>query len=402
LIIRWINVLEDFLRVTTRWLIVSGLIFASLLLLPLARPQKSARQAGSVVLAAAPQISGFARASGPQPLVFPRDLGPHPEYQTEWWYYTGNLQTASGRHFGYQFTIFRRALLPQAQLSPRPSQWQTTQVFMGHFALTDSRLGQHHAFERFARGAAGVAGAQADPYLVWLDDWSVELVGGDPGRGVYRLRAAQDGIAIDLELKDLKGVVLHGDQGYSQKGPDPGNASYYYSQTRLETLGTVQVDGETFPVQGASWKDHEYGTSALSADQVGWDWFALQLDDGAELKVFYIRNSDGSIDTFSSGSFIDARGTLHRLGRDDFEILVSDTWTSPETGAVYPSRWTVRVPAYQIELQLTPTVADQELNVSYDYWEGAVRITGSCLGSAVTGWGYVEMTGYARSMAGEL
>jgi predicted secreted hydrolase len=232
---------------------------------------------------------------------------------------------------------------------------------------------------------------------VWLEDWSAEEV--EPN--LVRLRAAQDDLAIDLLLTDRKGPVVQGDGGYSQKGPKPGNASYYYSQTRLDSSGMVQVGDTLYQVDGLSWMDHEFSTSALAPDQVGWDWFALQMDDGNELMVFQIRKANGSVDPFSSGTLVAPDGSTRHLSRDDFQIRVGDTWRSPRSGATYPARWTVEVPAVSLTLELGPYLADQELNVSYAYWEGAVRISGEQAGSAISGSGYVEMTGYAGSMQGQ-
>ncbi|MEZ4767487.1 MAG: lipocalin-like domain-containing protein [Caldilineales bacterium] len=378
-------------------LIVVLLIAAAAVFAVSQRRQPDVAASGVLGSAVVQDTTGFARATGPQPLNFPADYGPHPDYQTEWWYYTGNLDDADGRHFGYQFTIFRRAALPADQRADRASDWTADQIYMGHFALTDVAGQGYQAFERFARGGAGLAGAQADPYRVWLEDWQVEQI----SPGVTRLQAAAGDVALDLTLTDLKGPVLHGDKGYSQKGPDPGNASYYYSLTRLLSDGTVTVGDRSFPVQGLSWQDHEYSTSALAPDQVGWDWFALQLDDGSELKVFHIRKADGSVDPFSAGSFIAPDGTLTPLSRDDFTITVHDTWRSPHSGAEYPARWTVTVPSQELQLEIEPYLADQELNVSYSYWEGAVNFTGERNGSPVSGDGYVEMTGYAGTMQGQ-
>jgi predicted secreted hydrolase len=212
---------------------------------------------------------------------------------------------------------------------------------------------------------------------------------------------ASQKIILDLELRDLKGPILQGDQGYSQKGPEAGNASYYFSQTRLASQGTLQMGEQTFQVQGTSWMDHEFSTSALSDGQVGWDWFSIQLKDGSELMVFQMRNEDGSIDPFSSGTWIAQDGSTRHLEKGDFEIVVKDTWKSPTSGVVYPSRWTVRVPELDLELELRPVMADQELDLTYQYWEGAVDITGRKAGEQVAGAGYVELTGYGRSMAGE-
>jgi len=339
----------------------------------------------------------FARATGPAPLEFPRDFGAHPDFQTEWWYYTGNLDTPEGRHFGYQLTFFRRALLPPMQVSPRASDWATDQAYMAHFALTDIVEGQHHNFERLARGAAGLAGAQSDPYRVWLENWSIEEV----ATGEYQLTARQDDLALDLRLSDLTGPVLQGEQGYSRKGSEPGNGSYYYSQPRLATKGTVSVAGKAYPVSGFSWKDHEYSTSALSPDQIGWDWFSVQLDDQHEIMVFQLRREDGSIDPFSSGTVIYPDGTTRTLEKGDFTIQVGDTWRSPTSGGIYPSKWTVNIPSEKLTLEVLPYLPDQEMNVSYNYWEGAVKVSGEHDGMPVEGDGYVELTGYAGSMSGE-
>jgi len=342
-------------------------------------------------------VQGYTRAGGPIPFVFPDDFGPHPDYQTEWWYYTGNLTTPEGRHFGYQLTFFRRALLPPTEQLSRASDWATGQAYMAHFAISDSQSNQHYAFERLARGSAGIAGAQSDPYRVWLEDWEVNLIGAS----VYHLKAKQDGIAIDLTLTDVKDPIPHGDQGYSQKGPEPGNASYYYSQSRLVSDGSVSVGAQTYPVSGLSWKDHEYSTSALSADQIGWDWFSIQLDNNTEIMVFQIRREDRSIDPYSSGSIIGADGGVVHLEASDFEIIVLDTWKSPNNQAIYPAGWRINIPTRAIQLVIDPHMANQEMNLSYAYWEGAVDVTGVVSGQDVNGNGYVEMTGYSGSMSGE-
>jgi predicted secreted hydrolase len=382
-----------------RWMWFSGLSLLAASLLAAAwllRGSPSELQA-SLRVNSPENIEGFARADGPMPLLFPQDHGPHPDYQTEWWYFTGNMQDEQGRRFGYQLTFFRRALLPPNQAPARDSAWATPQVYMAHLALTDASSRQHHAFERLARGAAGLAGAQSEPFHVWLDDWQIHQTSS----GVYELAASQDGVGINLTLTERKSPVLQGDQGYSQKGAEPGQASYYYSLTRLETQGLIQLPGGSVAVSGWSWMDHEFSTSALSQDQVGWDWFALQLSDGSELMMFQIRKEDGSIDPFSSGTFVRPDGSSVRLDRDDFSITVTSQWTSPESGGVYPAAWTLRIPSLDLELALDPVLADQELNVSYSYWEGAVQASGIREGTPLTGAGYVELTGYSGSMGGE-
>ena len=364
---------------------------------------RAPRQLGaSLVAAAAPgDASGFARADGPRPLAFPQDHGPHENFQTEWWYYTGNLTADTGERFGYQLTFFRRALLPPEQRASRPSAWAAEQVYMAHFALTDAAGGEHHSFEKLGRGAAGLAGAQAVPFRVWLDDWLVEETTGGSNGSPARLRASAEDISLDLTLRDLKGPILQGDRGYSRKGPEPGNASYYYSLPRIATSGTVTVGDQTFKVDGLSWMDHEFSTSALGVDQAGWDWFSLQLDDGSDLMVFQLRRADGSLDPFSSGTLIAPDGSTRALGPGDFGLETTAQWRSPRTGVTYPSGWVLTVPAVDLRLTITPLLADQEMNVSYAYWEGAVKTDGAVGGKPVSGNGYMELTGYAGSMQGQ-
>jgi predicted secreted hydrolase len=173
------------------------------------------------------------------------------------------------------------------------------------------------------------------------------------------------------------------------------------SQTALESRGSVEINGQAFAVTGSSWMDHEFSTSALAADQVGWDWFALQLDDGSELMVYGVRKADGSLDPLASGTLIERNGHTRHLTQADFQITVEDRWKSTHSGAVYPAGWRISIPSEQIELKAAPRLADQELRLSFTYWEGAVAVTGTRAGKAVGGSGYVELTGYAGSMQGQ-
>lgn len=339
--------------------------------------------------------AGFARADRPRAFVFPQDHGPHPEYRSEWWYLTGNLHTLQGRRFGFQLTFFRFALVPKAP--ERASPWATDQVYMGHFALTDVQARRFLSFERFARAAVGLAGAQAEPLRVWLEDWVMEGRGGDPGRPVLLIRAQQDDIALDLTLESLKPLVLQGEEGLSQKSAAPGNASYYYSLTRLAARGTVRAGDGRHAVEGLAWMDREWSTSALGEDQTGWDWFSLQLDDGRELMYYQLRRRDGSVDPHSAGTLVGADGIAQRLSSRDVEIAVLDTWASPRDGARYPSGWRVRVPDEALDLEVRPHLGDQEMDLSVRYWEGAARVSGKAGRRSVAGHGYVELTGYAGS-----
>jgi predicted secreted hydrolase len=375
-------------------LIVVGLI--ALVLVSFLRPgTETDHLTAEVVPATSIPIEGFSHADGSRILSFPADFGPHPDFQTEWWYYTGNLDDKNGRHFGYELTFFRISLVPPDQAPARPSGWGTTQFYMAHFALTDADAGDFYAFQRYQRGAEGLAGAEADPYHVWLEDWDVLQLASNQ----YELAASNEGLRINLRLTDEKGPVLQGDSGYSRKGSDPNSASYYYSETRLVTEGEVQIGEQVFKVNGLSWKDHEFSTNALEAGQVGWDWFSIQLDDGYEVMLYQIRQADGSIDPFSSGTLITPDGTTQQLGLDDFLIDARGTWHSPHSNAVYPMGWNIQFPQANLELVLEPFLEDQELNLATVYWEGAVRISGIHNGVDVSGVGYVEMTGYAAPLS---
>ncbi len=348
------------------------------------------------LLAAPLNTTGYARATGPYNWQFPRDHGPHPDFQTEWWYYTGNLADESGQRFGFQFTIFRRAVAPTETESA--SEWRTNQVYMAHFTVTDVAGQAFHQHQRFSRGGAGLAGATTDPvYRVWLEDWQVAAE--DPDARYTRILAQEGDVAIDLRLEQVKPPALQGDGGLSPKSDEPGNASYYYSLSRLVTAGTIVIGAETYRVQGATWMDHEFSTSALGEDARGWDWFGLHLDDDRELMLGRIRLLDGGYEPVFGGLVILPDGSTHRLGAEDFSLTVTDSWLSPHTGATYPAGWEIVIPdagdGQSLRLRLTPLLADQELREGIAYWEGAVRISGD-----VTGYGYAELTGYAGTMNG--
>ncbi|MEE4375992.1 MAG: lipocalin-like domain-containing protein [Candidatus Competibacteraceae bacterium] len=335
---------------------------------------------------------GYQRAYAPRLFEFPADHGPHPDFRTEWWYATGNLADTMGRRFGYQLTLFRVALSPN--LPSVDSDWGTRQVYMGHFALTDVAGNQHYGFERFSRAAVGLAGAQAHPFQVWLEDWSFAGAGDTGTLYPLRIQAQEQGIALDITLKPVKPVVFQGDRGLSQKSAEPGNASYYYSYTRLESHGTVQVNGRNYTVSGASWLDREWSTSALGSDQSGWDWFALQLDDGRDLMFYRLRGQDGAMDRHSSGILVDVGGATRKIDAADVKLESQAIWISPETGDRYPSRWRLQVPTEKLDLTISPFIEDQEMRLSVRYWEGAVAVIGTAADKPITGQGYVEMTRY--------
>lgn len=363
--------------------------------------------------------AGYARALEPRPFDFPADHGPHPGFRTEWWYVTGNLTSDDALDFGFQLTIFRSALAADAPETE--SAWGTNQAYMAHFTLTDIAAGRFHAFERFARGAVGLAGATAEPLRVWVEDWSIEGYGasrsaaaadtaagaGEAGSGSssatvfpLRLHASENGISLDLVLERGKPPVPQGERGLSQKGPEVGNASYYFSLTRMPAAGTLVVDGDTARVRGTAWLDREWSTSALAEGQVGWDWFALQLDDGWEMMIYRLRRADGSADPRSDGVLISPEGARVRLAwGTDVSMEATGSWVSPIDGTVYPSGWRIQVPERGWVLVARPRIPHQELDVTFRYWEGAVAVEGTGEGGQpVRGRGYVELTGYAGEL----
>ena len=333
---------------------------------------------------------GFARALIPRPFKFPEDHGPHSGYKTEWWYFTGNLFSQHGRRFGYQLTLFRVGLVAEQQ--EIESQWAASEIYMGHFALTDAASKRFYSFERFSRKALDLAGAQAEPFAVWLENWRV----ASKGKAFFPLHlyAEQEGVSVSLTLNSHKPIVLQGNQGLSQKSREEGNASYYYSLTRMPSIGVITINGESHEVSGSSWLDREWSTSALGKDQAGWDWFSLQFDDGRELMFYRLRKKDGSADAYSSGSLVSVDGEVTPLKMDDVELTVLKQWQSEETGVRYPIQWQVVLPGHDLNLMVTPVQENQEMNLSVRYWEGAIDVTGQESGQPIRGRGYLELAGY--------
>ncbi len=334
---------------------------------------------------------GWAQALAPRAWAFPRDHGAHPEYRTEWWYFTGNLRDGSGGRYGYQITFFRVGVVPEPLLPGNP--WSVRDVYLAHLAVTDAGSGTFRYEEAAGRPGPGLAGASPEGLRVWLLGWSARME-----EGVVRLEAPGREVGIELVLRPRKPVVLHGEGGLSPKGPRPGQASFYASITDLATEGRIRPGpGRGWVgVSGTSWFDHEFGSNQLAPDQAGWDWMGLHLSDGRDLMVYVLRRTDGSVERASSGTLVEPGGRARRLGREDFEIRVRGRWTSPRSGARYPGRWRVRVPPAGIDLTLAPLVPDQELEASgISYWEGAVSGGGTSAGRRVRCEGYVELTGYA-------
>jgi predicted secreted hydrolase len=334
---------------------------------------------------------GFERAYEPREFVFPADHGSHGGFRNEWWYFTGNLLDADGRHFGFEMTFFRIALTPETKF--RESKWAASDLWMAHLALTDTSARRFHSAERLARGALGLAGATSEPFGVWVKDWSAR--GSATAESASLVLAAREAdVSISLELNASKPLVAHGNRGLDSKGPEPGNASFYYSFPRLAVNGSITVAGESFDVVGAAWMDREWGSSALSPGVVGWEWFALQLSDGRDLMLYRLRENGGGASPFSGGTLIASDGTVERLAMKDVELSAIRHWTSPLTGVRYPIAWRLRIPRDRTELVIEPVLDNQELDLTVRYWEGAVRASGAVGDDGLNGVGYLELAGY--------
>lgn len=346
-----------------------------------------------------PQASRpYKLAAPPYEFQFPRDHASHPDYRTEWWYYTGHLSSGD-RTFGYELTFFQVGINPIRRISG--SQWSLHTMFFAHFAITDEDGGTFYYTENISRPALNMAGAHEDRYRVWVGKWFAALLADE---STHRLHAQSAKAAIALDLIPAKPPVVHGFNGVSQKAEGKGQASHYYSMTRMETTGTLTLNGEDYLVSGLSWMDHEFGTNQLTSQQKGWDWFSIQLDNNRELMLYVLRLKDGAIEPASSGTVVHGDGTWTHLELSAYSIEHTGVWNSPKTDGTYPSGWMIRVPGEDMELRVTPTVKDQELVtgsiVGVTYWEGSVRIEGRDQGKPVTGSGYVELTGYVGRVPG--
>jgi predicted secreted hydrolase len=327
---------------------------------------------------------------------FPRDHFNHPEYQTEWWYYTGNVRAADGHRFGFELTFFREGVdRAHSQASP----WTMRDLYLAHLALTDVNGARFRNTERLNRAGPGLAGVDANQRLIWNGNWQVELT-----PDVHRLRAVDSDYQLELALRPSKPPVIHGRNGVSQKSEGAGKASHYISFTRLQTSGTLEVQGVRYQVEGTSWMDHEFFTASMQENESGWDWLSIQLDDASELMLYRLRRKDGSVEPYSSGTYVAPDSTSVSLGLSDFSMEPTGaTWTSNQTHATYPIGWRVVVPRYGLELAITTPLKAQELasrnRFAPSYWEGAIDVVGKRGGSGVRGVGYLELTGYESAFA---
>jgi predicted secreted hydrolase len=324
---------------------------------------------------------------------FPRDFFDHPGFQTEWWYFTGNLKSTNGRHYGFELTFFRQAV---SRGSAEAATWDVKDIYLAHLALSDLDGQKFYHTERSNRAGPGIAGVSASSARIWNGNWQIQWEGAD-----QELQAIDKQFQLHLTLHPEKPPIIHGENGVSQKSEGAGHASYYISLTRLAAMGKLEINGETLGVSGLAWMDHEFFTHQLGADQIGWDWLSLQLEDKTELMLFRIRRKDGSADPFSAGTFVDARGKSTHLRADDFTLEpLAENWTSPSTHATYPIAWKIVISKWEIELEAHTALATQELagktKIALSYWEGAIHLEGHRGKTPLGGVGYLEMTGYDR------
>jgi predicted secreted hydrolase len=333
----------------------------------------------------------------PRAWNFPRDHGAHPEYRTEWWYFTGNLKDDTGNQYGYQLTFFRHGL--RVQPGSNANAWSIRDIYSAHFTITDVSTGQFLMDERMSRSGPGLAGAGTRKLEVWLFNWKAEMADK-----TISLSAQTNGMKLTLALNPRKPLIFHGERGLSRKGAGKGQASYYTSYTDLATSGSISINPQKpeIRVHGTSWFDHEFGSAQLARDQEGWDWFGLHLSDGRDLMMYLLRKNDASTNPESSGTIVEPEGTSRHLTLTAVSVTVLDRWKSSKSAGIYPCRWRIAIPSEQIDITVSPLVADQELDTKQTtgiiYWEGAVAGQGVSRGKKIDCAGYVELTGYAGSL----
>jgi len=326
---------------------------------------------------------------------FPRDHFNHEDYQTEWWYTTGNLAAADGRHYGYELTFFRQGV---DRDTSKKEPWDMQDLYLAHLALSDLDGGKFYHTERTNRAGPGLAGIDEQQKRIWNGNWEIRWNGEEE-----ILNVVDGNFSLSFSLRSEKPLVIHGADGVSQKAAGAGHASHYVSFTRLLTTGTIVIAGKSLEVRGTSWMDHEFFTHSMDAEQAGWDWLSVQLEDNTELMLYQFRRKNGSTDPFSSGTYVEAEGRSVHLTAGDFRLVpTGEIWTSDVTGAKYPVAWSMEIPKLGLKLAATTRLKAQELaggsKIAPSYWEGAILIEGTRGGASARGVGYLEMTGYARAM----
>ena len=316
---------------------------------------------------------GFALPDPDRVLTFPEDHGAHPDFRIEWWYLTATLQSADGTPYGLQWTLFRTAMAPG-----EGDGWASPQLWMGHAAVTTPDA--HHVAERLARGGTGQAGVTAEPFSAVIDDWAM----AGPDVDSLTLRASGEDFSYDMRLTAEGPLILHGDDGYSVKSAE-GQASHYYSQPYYSIEGTLNLPEGPVEVTGDAWLDREWSSQPLAADQTGWDWFSLRLDDGSLLMGFLLRDADGG--SFSYATHVAPDGTVTPFPDGAFRAAPLDL--TDVAGRRVPTRWQVALPDRGIDVTVTALYPNAWMAVSVPYWEGPVTVSGTH-----SGRGYLEMTGY--------
>ncbi|MBV9404189.1 MAG: hypothetical protein JO211_02525 [Acidobacteriaceae bacterium] len=331
--------------------------------------------------------------------AFPRDHFNHAEYQTEWWYYTGNLRAPNGHRFGFELTFFRQAVpLSAEDHLASDDVWRPDPMYLAHLALSDLDAGKFYHAERLNRAGPGLAGISLDQRRYWNGNWQVRWLSLQTQE--QELQAVCDQFTLTLRLDPQKPLIIHGQNGVSRKGAAPGEASHYISFTRLAATGRLTLDENTFLLNGLAWMDHEFFTEPKDNTLAGWDWFAIQLENNEEIMLYRLRRSSGDVDPYSSGTFVDSNNCAHFLRSAQFSVTPQEIWQSPASGARYPITWKISIPSLDLQLTETTPLKSQELssraNVAPSYWEGAVTYSGQIHARPITGVGYLEMTGYAK------
>ncbi|HEY2712403.1 MAG TPA: lipocalin-like domain-containing protein [Chthoniobacterales bacterium] len=326
---------------------------------------------------------------------FPRDHHVHPDFKTEWWYFTGNLTNQSGRRFGYELTFFRQGIRPPDERGGTTSRFVVDDLKFAHFTVTDAAEKQFRFYDKVSRGSFGEAGFGNEQRLAWIQNWTIQMASD----GAFDLVANAADAAVKLHLVPQKKPIIHGSNGISRKAKAAGHASHYYSITRLTTNGTLRTGRENSKIEGESWFDHEWATNQLASNQVGWNWVSAQFDDGSELMLYEMRLTNGSIDPVSNGTIVQADGSYSSLTSAEFQMKPLSFWLSPTTKAKYPIAWHVKVPRMALEFEIRPVLENQELVFTpLTYWEGAFDIVGTRNGKPLGGHGYLELTGFASPL----
>ena len=360
------------------------LLCAGLLLMP--QHQVQVRQADlTLATLLNTNDSGFAEVKPDWSFRFPDDHSAHPDFRTETWYFNGSLQTSQKRSFGFQLTFFRLALTPHKPESD--SAWASNQVYRAHFAISDQQRDKFYAHERFSREALGLAGAEVNPPTVWLENWHMQVT-GNPANPVFQLHVETEDTILDLKLNSRKPIIT---DAVADNGNQPFHA---YLLPRLQAEGRLTIQDKSFPITGSTWLDHAWGLVPMGRGQLALNRFVIQLQDQQEILIFQLRRRDGSGQPLHSGLLIDSNGVVQKLQRRDIQLEARNEWYSQRSGVSYPLKWKLKLPADNLTLTLSPLIEDQELNLSLNYWAGAMQVNGEVAGKAVSGTGHIELTGY--------